>query len=287
MVEGQSDCVYGIGTYPRENVWGKPEYSRIYASGCEDGYLYIWDSHARECLHALPIRRFDDHKPEEEDPELRAKDAGFPRNELLKVRAVEWSTNGDQLVLTTCGVVGADEDDDDYGGVIQIYAVDERWFMDDDQFRASREAYESDTFLLDYRVWEAKDCNMMIDDCKFSPDGRFLAAGCHDSNIYLYEVQPKYVGLPLEAQKPKTFALKLAQEIRQRVKKIEDAVNASTGASLSDGSPAPPVARDTWSDKVRKTPLFAPFLQKTIILPRQARDKHRENSKNSGVFLRS
>ena len=37
---------------------------------------------------------------------------------------------------------------------------------------------------------------------------------------------------------------------------------------------------------VRKTPLFAPFIYKTIFLPRQARDRHRENSK-SGVFLRT
>jgi hypothetical protein len=38
---------------------------------------------------------------------------------------------------------------------------------------------------------------------------------------------------------------------------------------------------------VRKTPLFAPFVcNKCIFLPRQAQDKHRENSKMSGVFRR-
>ena len=37
---------------------------------------------------------------------------------------------------------------------------------------------------------------------------------------------------------------------------------------------------------VRKTTLFAPFMHKCIILPRQARDKHRETSKQSGVFRR-
>ena len=31
-------------------------------------------------------------------------------------------------------------------------------------------------------------------------------------------------------------------------------------------------------------PIFAPFLDKMIILPRQARDKHRENSKNLIAF---
>ena len=38
---------------------------------------------------------------------------------------------------------------------------------------------------------------------------------------------------------------------------------------------------------MRKTPLFAPFIYKCIILPRQAWDKHRENSKKSGVFART
>ena len=36
---------------------------------------------------------------------------------------------------------------------------------------------------------------------------------------------------------------------------------------------------------VRKTPLFAPFIYiTTVILPRQARDKHRENSKKEWRF---
>jgi hypothetical protein len=37
---------------------------------------------------------------------------------------------------------------------------------------------------------------------------------------------------------------------------------------------------------VRKTPLFAPFVYKCIILPRQAPDKHWKTQKRSGVFLR-
>ena len=36
--------------------------------------------------------------------------------------------------------------------------------------------------------------------------------------------------------------------------------------------------------QVRKRRFFAPFFIKMIILPRQARDKHRENSKKDGVF---
>ena len=36
---------------------------------------------------------------------------------------------------------------------------------------------------------------------------------------------------------------------------------------------------------VRKTPLFAPFIYKCIILPRQARDKHRENSQKEWLHF--
>ena len=87
----------------------------------------------------------------------------------------------------------------------------------------------------------------MIDDCKFSPDGRFIAAGCHDSNIYVYEVLPKYVGSPSEERKPvaKTFALSVASDLRQRLLKLQDALNAAISSSDS-----PEVTRDTCSDKV-------------------------------------
>jgi hypothetical protein len=37
------------------------------------------------------------------------------------------------------------------------------------------------------------------------------------------------------------------------------------------------VVSGTQGGSVRKTPLFAPFRYKTIILPRQARDKHRKS----------
>ena len=36
---------------------------------------------------------------------------------------------------------------------------------------------------------------------------------------------------------------------------------------------------------VRKTPLFAPFVYKTNILPRQARDKHRESTQKRVAFF--
>jgi hypothetical protein len=41
------------------------------------------------------------------------------------------------------------------------------------------------------------------------------------------------------------------------------------------------------SEKVRKTPFLSNFYIKTIILPRQAWDKHRKNSKTDAVFRTS
>jgi len=45
-----------------------------------------------------------------------------------------------------------------------------------------------------------------------------------------------------------------------------------------------PADFEDWYNLVRKRH-FAPFVLETIMLPRQARDKYRENSKKSGVFL--
>ena len=52
---------------------------------------------------------------------------------------------------------------------------------------------------------------------------------------------------------------------------------AAAAARTGSGSSSPPL---TWSSatKVRKTVLFAPFLNKMIILPRKARGKHRKTS---------
>lgn len=187
----------------------------------------------------MNLGRPDDHNDEEDDPVLRTGD-GYPRNEPLKVRAVEWSENGDQLILTTCGVAGNDEDDD-LGGVIQVYAVDEMWFVDDEQIYE----YDAKEFLQKYRVWECKDCNAMIDDCKFSPDGKFIAACCHDSNVYMYRVASEYVEMPPEAAQPHaTMALKVAYENLQRLQKLEASINL--GAKLGDEDK---ISRDTSSDK--------------------------------------
>jgi hypothetical protein len=50
------------------------------------------------------------------------------------------------------------------------------------------------------------------------------------------------------------------------------------------------IGQDAWpvmeecAKAVRKTPLFAPFMFKMHLLPRQAQDKHRENSKRAAFF---
>jgi hypothetical protein len=55
---------------------------------------------------------------------------------------------------------------------------------------------------------------------------------------------------------------------------------------LEGNCDGPPPRKDPRMYPVGKNGLFAPFVYiKFIILPRQARDKHRENSKKSGVSL--
>ena len=41
----------------------------------------------------------------------------------------------------------------------------------------------------------------------------------------------------------------------------------------------------SWVREGKKTALFEPYLYKMIILPRQARDRHRENSKKAHFLL--
>ena len=81
LVEGQSSDVYGIAAYPLpvgKDKAGAPLPSpQCYASGCEDGSVYIWNAATKENLMAFAIRRGDDQKP-----------TGCYRGELLKVKAV-------------------------------------------------------------------------------------------------------------------------------------------------------------------------------------------------------
>jgi WD40 repeat protein len=194
LVEGQSGDVCGLAAHPM--------LPHIYASGSADGTIYIWDAEQRLCLHSLPVHRMDEHMDEESDPAARTGD-GYAKGERLKVQAIDWSANGDMLAIACCGVVAPSDDpyaeNDDQGGVVQLLAVEpETWFPKNVD-HIQDPSYDPRKFVEDYYVWETKDCNDSLEDVKISPDGFSVAAGCHDSVIYLYNRNPKFQGMaPLE-----------------------------------------------------------------------------------------
>lgn len=174
LVEGQSADVFGLAPYPL-----KPE---CYASGCEDGAVYIWNSTARQCLKSIQIQRGYEQKPR-----------GCEQGDILKVKAVTFSHDGEFFALSTAGVVdegGGEEEEPvehpDKGGVIQVFDIDqEQMFTDDDDME---EEFDQFAFVRKYKRWEFKDTNEVVDDLKFNPSGRFLAVASHDNNIYIYDV---------------------------------------------------------------------------------------------------
>ena len=177
LVEGQSALVFGIAPNPN------PEYSFTYASGCADGAVYIWNANTRQCLKSFKIKRGSEQKP-----------VGCEIGDLLKVKAVQFSSKGDLFVLSTAGVVappqenGANEEFDhpDKGGVIQVFETSHEMFLDDAEME---DGFDEVKFVKKYRRWEMKDTNEEIDDLKFSPSGRYLAAASHDNVIYVYDVK--------------------------------------------------------------------------------------------------
>jgi WD40 repeat protein len=209
MVEGQSDAVFGIAAYPDAQKPG------IYATGCEDGHVYMWHADDRQCLKSFLITR---QKPvkgygptplpagevcrgawtrvalgrhalsaEQIMPLVTLKH--FSARQVLKVKAVCFSDQADYFALSTSGVVkpeGADEEweHEDKGGVLQVFTVSETWLQDDNDME---EPFDEVDFVKAHFAWETKDVNEAIDDIKFSPSGRFFAAGDHENTIIVYD----------------------------------------------------------------------------------------------------
>jgi hypothetical protein len=155
LVEGQSSDVYGLA------ACRNPELAHIYASGCEDGSVYMWDSKKKKSIKQFEVRRRTAQRP-----------AGCEPNELLKVKAVAFSEYNEErgfglFALSTAGVVEAPltaeeieqgivlPEHPDLGGGLQVYQCDGD-FCDE---VAEPETFDSEGFVSSHIVWERKDSN--------------------------------------------------------------------------------------------------------------------------------
>lgn len=99
LVEGQSADVFGLAPCPAYDRENQPtDLGSVYASGCEDGQVYLWDAADKKSIKAFEIRRAGaEHRP-------RGCNAG----EQLRVKAVAfWLASGDDglFAVSTAGAL--------------------------------------------------------------------------------------------------------------------------------------------------------------------------------------
>lgn len=100
LLEGQSASVHGVAPYPvRDDAAEDPAAStgRIFATACEDGYVYVYDAVSRKHLRKHEIRRHGG---------LKGTDVprGCSIGDLLMARACAFSPDGTMLAVSTSGV---------------------------------------------------------------------------------------------------------------------------------------------------------------------------------------
>lgn len=204
-LEGQAGDVYAVATHPT-----RPRY---FATACEDGCIYLWNSGNRKVLLPSP---FQIVRQKSEVRGLRPSDLSrkLPRweaGEVLKGRSIAFSPDGRLLAVGSSGVIyGKDGsrvwgdqiskpaegktnmDNADRGGVLTVYALAPSIFPADSELEPDSEPADAEPAGLKEPelkvVFQAKIAPEAIAVIRFSPDGLLLAAGGHDNCIHLLDV---------------------------------------------------------------------------------------------------
>jgi WD40 repeat protein len=208
-LEGQSGDVYAIAVHPTQ--------PRHFATACEDGCVYLWDSSSRRVIDPSPFQVLREesevrgHRPSD----LSRKPSRWMAGEVLKGRSCAFNHDGSLLAVGSSGVRCAadgsrvwgdsintpaegktNRDNADRGGVLTVYALAHSIFgphtdpgvsEGEPELNAEPQA-ASGSIEPPLIVFQVKVSAEAIAVIRFSPDGRLLAAGGHDNCIRLFDV---------------------------------------------------------------------------------------------------
>ena len=219
ILEGQSGDVYAVAVHPT-----RPRY---FATACEDGYVYLWDSDKRKVLRPpIPIVRKESELRSHRPSDLSRRPSRWQAGEILRGRSCAFSPNGTLLVVGSSGVCYAadgsriwgdsvvkpaegktNRDNADRGGVLTVYALPESFFESPAetgphsepepdlepepmmQTKTEAELIDNPEAQPDQIIFQKKVSSEAISVIRFSPDGRLLAIGGHDNCIRLFNVR--------------------------------------------------------------------------------------------------
>ena len=196
----------------------------MYATACEDGFLYLWDAKKHACIRKVRVARLG-HLPGKRPVDWPlGKDWPTGKGDLLRVRACAFSPDGKKLALST----GSDSGRSgvyssatgrrtwshyDKGGVVRIYLLNDpgdAGLAKDDALISPNSGGLPDEEMENLVLCEHKISSEGIDTLSFSPDSRYLACGSHDNFVYIVDTEEKLVRPARSAPKgthPTTVAM--------------------------------------------------------------------------------
>ena len=187
-----------------------PSKQHVYATACEDGFLYLWDAKKHACIRQIRVARLG-HLPGKRPVDWPlGKDWPTGKGDLLRVRACAFSPDGKKLALST----GSDSGRSgvyssatgrrawshyDKGGVVRIYLLNAQpgaegaGLARDDVLISPDSGGLPDEEMEDLVLCEHKVSSEGMDTLSFSPDSRYLACGSHDNFVYIVDTEEKLV----------------------------------------------------------------------------------------------
>lgn len=195
VLEGQSADVHAVAVHPRQPT--------AFATVCDDGCIYLWDTDQRQVLPPSPfeVRRafVDKRAARRSSSQRRTLHQSGSGGEVLKGRTCAFGADGSLLAHGSSGVVsggGGKSTNADQGGVLSVYWIDPAIFAPEPTEASTGLELEADAEgvadtaapVAPCLIFQDKIAEKALECMRFSPDGQLLAVGCHDTNIYVFDV---------------------------------------------------------------------------------------------------